>query len=242
MSAEDKVGLGLRERKKRETRAALSRAACRLCIERGWDNVTVDDIAAAANVSPRTFRNYFTTKAEAIAAGHFERMLRIADGLRARPPAEPLWAAIVNAVAAQFEPERRTDGKALDAKRWMKGVRFVLTEPAIQAEVLKATASAQVELAKAIAGRMGTDVAHDAYPQLTAAVVAAGIDVAVGRWLRSGPRGPVAPLLREVFHLISAGLPVPAKTPGRTPGRVAHRGPMNRKAKLEEHNEWVPKA
>src|SRR5215813_10140300 len=76
---------GLRQRKRRETRAALNQVAMRLCIQRGWENVTVDDIAAAANVSPRTFRNYFSTKAEAVAAGHLERMLRIADGLRARP-------------------------------------------------------------------------------------------------------------------------------------------------------------
>src|SRR6516164_9877825 len=88
--------VGLRERKRRETRAALSLAALRLCVQRGWEDVTVDDIAAAANVSPRTFRNYFSTKAEALAAGHLERMLRIADELRARPAGEPLWTAIIN--------------------------------------------------------------------------------------------------------------------------------------------------
>jgi AcrR family transcriptional regulator len=212
MPVEDDGGPGLRERKKRETRTALSRAAIRLSLERGWDKVTVDDIAAAANVSSRTFRNYFTTKAEAIAAGHFERMLRIADGLRARPSAEPLWEAIGNAVAAQFRPEKPTHGKPLEAKRWMKGIRFVLTEPAIQGEVLKATAKAQDEMAKAIAERTGADLAHDTYPQLTAAVVAAGMGVAVGRWLRGGPAGSVVPLLREVFGLISSGLPVPAST------------------------------
>src|SRR5690349_17205711 len=98
------VETGLRERKRRETRATLSLAANRLCVQRGWENVTVDDIAAAANVSPRTFRNYFSTKAEAVAAGHLERMLRIADDLRARPAGEPLWTAITHSVAAQFDP------------------------------------------------------------------------------------------------------------------------------------------
>ena len=57
MSANDPVKPGLRERQAAETRAALSLAAIRLCIQRGWENVTVDDIAAVANVSPRTFRN-----------------------------------------------------------------------------------------------------------------------------------------------------------------------------------------
>jgi len=61
-------------------------------------------LSLPANVSPRTFRNYFSTKAEAVAAGHLERMLRIADDLRSRPASEPLWTAVTNSVAAQFEP------------------------------------------------------------------------------------------------------------------------------------------
>src|SRR5262244_2759346 len=107
MNTKGPISEGLRQRKRRETRAALSRAAMRLCMQRGgWENVTVDDIAAAANVSPRTFRNYFSTKAEAVAAMHLERMLRIADEIRARPADEQLWAAITNSVCAV-----RTAGK-----------------------------------------------------------------------------------------------------------------------------------
>src|SRR5262245_29451601 len=108
----------LRHRKRRETRAALSLAAIRLCVERGgWENVTVDDIAAAANVSPRTFRNYFSTKAEAVAALHLERMLCIADELRARPADEQLWTAITNSVSAQFEPPGKRAKKERSEER-----------------------------------------------------------------------------------------------------------------------------
>src|SRR5215831_12609313 len=140
---------GLRQRKRRQTRAALSRAAIRLSIQRGWEAVTVDEIAAAANVSPRTFRNYFSTKAEAVAAGHLERMLRIADDLRARPADEPLWTAITGAVCAQFEPPRQTVKEVKDARLWLDRIQFLFTEPAIQGETLKASASAQSELARA---------------------------------------------------------------------------------------------
>src|SRR5689334_3737040 len=96
--------LGLRERKKRQTRVALSQAAIRLCVLNGWADVTIEQIAAEANVSVRTFRNYFVGKAEAIAASHLERMLRIADDLLARPVGEPLWDSLLQAVLGQFVP------------------------------------------------------------------------------------------------------------------------------------------
>ncbi len=194
--------VGLRERKRRETRLALNQAAIRLSMQSGWENVTVDDIASAANVSPRTFRNYFSTKAEAVAAGHLERMLRIADELRARPNDEPLWTAIRNAVASQFDAEPVTD-----SERWMERIRFLFTEPAIHAEVLKASASAQCEVAKAIADRTGRSHGDEMYPQLSAAVVVAVVDLVVERWLRDGPSGSVVPHFRKAFEMVAAGLP-----------------------------------
>ncbi|MEU0494839.1 TetR family transcriptional regulator [Mycobacterium sp. NPDC006124] len=59
---------GLRERKKRRTRATLIDAAAELCLTQGYDNTTVDQIAAAADVSPRTFSRYFPTKVSVVAA------------------------------------------------------------------------------------------------------------------------------------------------------------------------------
>jgi len=209
---------GLRERKRRETRAALSLAATRLCLLRGWENVTVDDIAAAANVSPRTFRNYFSTKAEAVAAAHRERMLRIADDLRARPGNEPLWIAITNAVAAQFEPPARKSEALEDAQRWVERIRFILTEPAIHGEMLKASAAAQVELAEVIAERVGARRAKDLYPQVAAAVVTAVVGTVMDRWLRDGPSGPIVPHLRKAFELVAAGFPENQAKAGK-PGR-----------------------
>jgi len=59
---------GLRERKKADTRRALSAAAVQLCLERGYHHVTVSDIADAVGVSRRTFSNYFPGKAECVTA------------------------------------------------------------------------------------------------------------------------------------------------------------------------------
>ncbi|MGV9611074.1 acyl-CoA-like ligand-binding transcription factor [Nocardia xishanensis] len=200
---------GLRERKKRETRLALSRAAIRLSIERGWDNVTVEAIAAEANVSVRTFRNYFANKAEAIAASHVERSMRIADELRTRPTDEPLWDSIADAVLAQFAGGERSGADSEDDRRWRDALRLMLAEPALQGEVVKANAAAQNALAAAIAERTSTDATRDVYPQLVAAVIGAGTAAAVEHCLRADEPLPLARVLREVFDRIRAGLPVP---------------------------------
>src|SRR3954451_9959608 len=82
---------GLRERKKQQTREALSWAALRLAVERGLGNVLVEEIPPEAGVPPRTFNNYSPGKAEAIVWRHPARLRRIAGLLRDRPPDEPLW-------------------------------------------------------------------------------------------------------------------------------------------------------
>lgn len=196
--------LGLRERKKRETRLALSHAAIRLVIERGWDNVSVEDIAAEVNVSERTFRNYFSSKAEAVTATHVDRGRRTAEALRERPADEPLWDALSAAVLAQFDmPERSEDAR----ERYSSGLRRLLAVPAVQQEIFRTHAVAQDELAGAIAERTGT-AGTDLYPQLVASVVSAALGTALTRWV-SNPVGSVVPLLREIFEQIRAGLPEP---------------------------------
>lgn len=65
-SVTDAAELGLRERKRRATRRAIQVAALHLVAERGLDNVTIDEISRVADISPRTFFNYFSSKEEAI--------------------------------------------------------------------------------------------------------------------------------------------------------------------------------
>ncbi|HTS25815.1 MAG TPA: hypothetical protein VMH81_08065 [Bryobacteraceae bacterium] len=128
-------------------------------------------------------------------------MLRIADELRARPAGEPLWTAVANAVAAQFEPpDRKSEAaRSPDANRWMERIRFLFTGPAIHAEVLKASAAAQGDVAKASAERTRARRANEWHPQLSAGVVIAVVGLVLERWPRDGASGPVVPLIRRAF-------------------------------------------
>ncbi|MEU4288811.1 TetR family transcriptional regulator [Kribbella sp. NPDC026596] len=198
---------GLRERKKQETRIALSWAAVRLTVERGLANVRIEDIAAEAGVSLRTFRNYFNSKAEAIAAREVDRSLLIAAELRARPADEPLWTAIRASIESQFALGANGHGAELPPdEQWLAGIRLMVTEPSLQGEMARAYAAAGEEFAAAIADRTGT---HGLYPRLVADVVGAARSAASAEWLRADPPRPMTELLGEALDLVAAGLPVP---------------------------------
>jgi AcrR family transcriptional regulator len=185
---------GLRERKKLAVRRALGSAAVRLAVERGPENVTIEDITAEADLSLRTFGNYFSSKYEAICAPGTDRARRIGAELLARPAREPLWVALVNAVLAHYEDA--------DAE-WLAWLRLVVTAPALHGEYLKVTAEMQQALAEAIATRTGIDMEQDTYPQVLAGAVTAAAQVAVGRWAAADPPGPLRPLLGRALDQLA---------------------------------------
>jgi AcrR family transcriptional regulator len=185
---------GLRERKKAATRRALGIAAMRLAVQRGLDNVLVEDIAAEAGVSTRTFNNYFASKYEAICALAMERGRLIGVALQDRPAREPLMEAITSAVLAPYAGSERTPDK-----EWIEGVRLVVRSPALQGEYLRTQYAAQQTLARAIADRVGADLEADMFPAVMAGAVAAAMQVALERWLRSEPPVALVPLLRAAL-------------------------------------------
>ncbi|MFI5730369.1 TetR/AcrR family transcriptional regulator [Kribbella sp. NPDC051587] len=198
---------GLRERKKRETRIALSWAAVRLVVERGYGNVKLEDIAAEAGVSLRTFRNYFTSKAEAIAARQVDRGYTVNAALRERPADEPLWEAVRAAVNAGFELGVEGGGQQLPDDKWLAGVRLMVTEPALQGAMAGAQAAVTEELVAVVAERTG---ASGIYPRLVAEVIGAAQLAATHEWLRADPPRPMFDLFHEVLDRITAGLPEPS--------------------------------
>jgi len=208
--------MGLRERKKQETRAALAWAAVRLIVERGYDKVLVEDIANEAGVSPRTFNNYFSSKAAAVASRHLDRSLRIADNLRGRPAGEDLWTAITEAIVAETVPGPEvTSQPRPDREAWGPGLREMLATPAIQAETLRAASIAEAELARAVGERVGIDPAGNMYPALVAATVTAAFNVASQRFTAArftrpdDPEATIRDLIVDALSQVAAGLPVP---------------------------------
>lgn len=194
---------GLRERKKRATRRALQRAALTLAAERGLD-VTVEEVCAAADVSPRTFFNYFASKEEAVLG---------------EPPRVPSDAAL-----APFEAGGPT-GELVADLREVVATHLASTLPTIQQMRLRKqvlehhpelgrhmmTAFMGIErrFARAVARR--DDVAEDAVrAQVVATVAAAAMRLSVFRWIAVGGQDPVADHVRVVFDELAHRFSAPA--------------------------------
>ena len=91
---------GLRERKKQKTRLALIDAALDLFLEQGYEATTVDQIAAAVDVSPRTFFRYFATKEDVALSLHADGQEAMLAELACRPVEESPFTALSHAVRA----------------------------------------------------------------------------------------------------------------------------------------------
>lgn len=94
---------GLRERKKLRTRATLIEAAAELCVKQGYDGTTVEQIAAAADVSPRTFSRYFPTKQSVVAAINDDMDVLLAQALRNQPTGITEYEALLRSCLSVFE-------------------------------------------------------------------------------------------------------------------------------------------
>ncbi|QNI07609.1 TetR family transcriptional regulator [Mycobacterium kubicae] len=201
---------GLRERKKADTRRALSDAALRLAFDRGLDNVTREDIANMAGVSLRTFNNYFTGKYEALAYRQTERMRRSIAELRCRPTDEPLWTSIERAVLtplAEDFGDFHGDENRVPTRQELAEIRKMLMSPPVRSAVPRALFDEWLEV---IAERTGTDPDHDLYPRLVVAVVRAIGDAAMDAYAAADPPVAITTLIHQGFAAVAAGLPVPA--------------------------------
>ncbi len=197
--------VSLRERKKAETRVALASAALRLAVHLGPDGVTVDEIAKAAGVSPRTFFNYFASKEDAILGNTSASTSRLVEHLAERPSDEPPLDALRAAMHASI------DHLQTDPDEWIARNRLVRGYPSLAVRYAARLADLERELVLEIARRTGLDADRDPYPGVVAGATMAAARVALTLWQEHGPRGSLPALLDEVFDQLMTGLSAPAR-------------------------------
>ena len=194
---------GLRERKKLATRTALHEAALRLVAERGLDAVSVEDIAQRADVSPRTFFNYFPSKDDAVIGLDPAGPRRQAEAFRNRPPGEsPLEAlrAVTREQATQM---------AEDPELWPLRLQAIEKNPSLAGQLAVAFGESERVLTEAVAERTGTLPGRDTYPGLLASVGAAVMRTAMHRWWATEFSASLPGLVDEAWDAVAAGLPAP---------------------------------
>ena len=189
---------GLRERKKRRTRAALREAAVELSLPEGPDAVTVEAICARADVSPRTFFNYFAVKDEAIVGWDDEDGARLVAAVTARPADEdPLTA--LEAVLADLVDDATT------TPLWRDQLALLRRFPSLALRFATASHRLEQSVTAATAERAGRP-ADDPDVAVVAAASAAALRVAIGRWVH-GPAGTDGrALLAEAIAVLRRGL------------------------------------
>ncbi|GAA2459904.1 TetR/AcrR family transcriptional regulator [Streptomyces macrosporus] len=181
---------------------ALREAALRLALQRGPDNVRVDDIAEAAGVSPRTYNNYFSSREQAIvAAVTAERESRVAAAVTARPAHVRLADALTEAILEQYTEPRDRDVLLL-----------ITTSPTLRDAYLDTATMVEHPLAAAIDQRLGESGTPTA--RVLAASVAAAVRVALQQWLQPPavppatgrlvvPSGSLPDLLRSALAVLT---------------------------------------
>jgi TetR/AcrR family transcriptional regulator, regulator of mycofactocin system len=175
------------------------RAAVRLAARRGWAETTVDDIAAAAGVSPRTFFRYFPTKVDALFGDEPERMAVLERVLRERAPGETVLAAVRRGVVL-WVTEFMTDPDLYIAR-----ARLAFEHPDVLGPALVRFAYLEDVVAAAAAEEVGAS-AREVKPRLIGAATTAAIRATSQTWVAREGQGDPREIVNESFDLIERGL------------------------------------
>jgi AcrR family transcriptional regulator len=223
------VPASLRERKKLATYRMLRRVALSLVAERGLANVTVEDIAAAADVSPRTFFNYFPSKEAVLFGGDPDRAARLRDQMISYRPGQPAIEAL-RAVLTQ-DAEAMADelrGLGGDPADWLRRMKVARTDPHVRAAHAAQMALTERSIAEGLAARLGTDQERDPYPGVAAAAAVAAVRACLVFWAGTAGTVPLSQLVDQAFQALAAGLPENAALRHLPPGRIPA-GPYEQK-------------
>jgi AcrR family transcriptional regulator len=204
----------LRERKKHQMRQALEAAALELFAERGFDQVSVEEIASAVGVSSRTFFRYFGSKEDVVLGPMLAVQPVLAAALAQRPAEEPVLETL----------RRALDHLAhhLEAQRPDLVLRFQIAKrtPALAARAIHVREEWRMLLARTVAARLGVDLMTDPRPHVAAAWAMAGLSAARARWDFGATDRDLPSLLDEAFELLSGDLAA-ALAPASRPSLAA---------------------
>jgi AcrR family transcriptional regulator len=188
---------GLRERKKQQTRAALADAALRLALDKGPDAVTVEEIAEAADVSVRTFFNYFPHKEHAILGRNPEHLEQALDRMRTAPadesPLTTMWF-IVNDVLRELENDGQLSRRG----------ELIMSSPNLLYQLMLTSIDDERQLTAALTERMG-EPAGSVRPALVVSTAGAACRM-VMELREAAPDRPLRDLLHEAFQLLAQGI------------------------------------
>ena len=189
----------LRERTRRAVRAEITDTALRLFAEQGFDATTVDQIAAAAGISRRSFFHYFGSK-EDVVLGDLEALgLRVREALEARPATETSWEALREAFKSLQGPDT-------DAASELQIAGMYADAPSLRARHLEKHLRWQELLAPDIERRLGITPGPTADHRARAVIAAAlaCLDTAVEAWRASGGTADLVQLFDEAVAAVRA--------------------------------------
>ena len=194
------AAVSLRERKKADTRRRLMTLALRLFEERGFDETTVGELAAAAEVAPRTFFRYFPTKVEVLFGDHDELVALLRDTLAARPANESIVHAVRRATLAGIQR------LITDPAPYLTRSRLAASIPAAHARSRQLDADYENVIAEALAADRNTDPATDLRARVIARAAWSATRAAREVWLASAAERDPSRLINEAFDLLEQGV------------------------------------
>jgi len=190
--------LPVRERTRRAVRDELTQLAKELFVEKGYDETTIDDLAAAAGMSKRTFFRYFASKEELI-VGKYEILgEQLAEDLAARPADEPLWASL-RQVFGRFVEHMETEALGSTAVAMENIVR---DHPALNASYLERVSRMQELVLDQARTRTGQQDPTDPRPPAIIGAAFSCLIAAWTTWLNSNQARPFGDLLDQAMDAI----------------------------------------
>ncbi|MFF1906807.1 TetR family transcriptional regulator [Kitasatospora sp. NPDC058218] len=202
--------MGLREAKKQQTRALLADTAMGLFVERGFEQVTVAEVAGAAGVSTNTVFNYFPTKEDLFFDRQDAVVAHLATVVRERPAGTSAVEAVRADLLAGLAAGEPTFGLSAEAAVFW---HVVAQSPALRARLLELGERSEAALAAALAEESGADP-EDPLPRVLAGAVAGAHRAVIAEIRRGIVAGTPAETVRarveaaaeEAFGLLRSGL------------------------------------